>query len=111
MELIFGWLIGFGLWFIVRVLIMGVYTVDQSERAVKTVFGRAERIDRRTTLDDPISSFLGSVASHPTLKESAAADVLCRRNSASLMSYHVYRNGSVILLAAAALTPPANFPY
>ena len=58
MELIFGWLIGFGLWFIVRVLIMGVYTVDQNERAVKTVFGRAERIDGRTTLDDPISSFL-----------------------------------------------------
>ncbi len=58
MESFIGILIGFTLWFVVRVLVMGLYTVDQNERAVKTVFGRAERIDSRTTLDDPISAFL-----------------------------------------------------
>ena len=34
---------------------MGFYTVDQNERAVKTSFGRAERVGTATTLDDPIS--------------------------------------------------------
>ena len=58
MESFVGILIGLTLWFVVRVLVMGLYTVDQNERAVKTVFGRAERIDSRTTLDDPISAFL-----------------------------------------------------
>ncbi len=58
MESFVGILIGLMLWFVVRVLVMGLYTVDQNERAVKTVFGRAERIDSRTTLDDPISAFL-----------------------------------------------------
>lgn len=58
METFTGLLIGATLWFVVRVLVMGVYTVDQNERAVKTVFGRAERLDGRTTLDDPIAAFL-----------------------------------------------------
>ena len=58
MESFVGILIGLVLWFVVRVLVMGLYTVDQNERAVKTVFGRAERLDSRTTLDDPISAFL-----------------------------------------------------
>ena len=58
MESFVGILIGLTLWLVVRVLVMGLYTVDQNERAVKTVFGRAERIDSRTTLDDPISAFL-----------------------------------------------------
>jgi regulator of protease activity HflC (stomatin/prohibitin superfamily) len=39
-----GIAIGFIGWFIVRYVIMGFYTVDQSERAVITSFGRAERI-------------------------------------------------------------------
>ena len=58
MESFIGILIGLTLWFVIRVLVMGLYTVDQNERAVKTVFGRAERIDSRTTLDDPIAAFL-----------------------------------------------------
>ena len=28
---------------VVRVLVMGIYVVNQNERAVKTVFGRAQR--------------------------------------------------------------------
>jgi len=39
----------------VRDLAAGLYTVNQNERAVKTSFGRAERVGNRTTLDDPIA--------------------------------------------------------
>ncbi|MEI9971713.1 MAG: SPFH domain-containing protein [Ignavibacteriota bacterium] len=52
-------LLGLVAWFVLRVLVMGVYTVDQSERAVKLRFGRAVRVPgNRTTLDDPISEAL-----------------------------------------------------
>ncbi len=51
MEL--GILIGVGLWFIVICVLNGFYTVEQNERAVKTVFGRAQRIPGVTSLDDP----------------------------------------------------------
>ncbi|MBL8227578.1 MAG: SPFH domain-containing protein [Bryobacterales bacterium] len=37
---------------------MGVYTIGQNERAVKTSFGRAERLGQATTLDDPIVQWL-----------------------------------------------------
>jgi regulator of protease activity HflC (stomatin/prohibitin superfamily) len=38
---------------------MGLYTVDQNQRAVKTSFGRAERVmGGKTTLDDPIAESL-----------------------------------------------------
>lgn len=40
----FGIIIGFILFLIIRYGIGGLYTVDQNERAVKTVFGRAERV-------------------------------------------------------------------
>src|SRR5260370_16590170 len=53
-----GILIGFGAWFMVRCLAGGVYTVNQSERAVKTSFGRADRIAGATTLNDPIAASL-----------------------------------------------------
>jgi regulator of protease activity HflC (stomatin/prohibitin superfamily) len=55
-----GIFFGFIAWFIVRCLIRGIYTVDQNERAVKTTFGRAERLAAATTLDDPISASLDS---------------------------------------------------
>jgi len=59
MDLALGFLIGFFVWFIVRVVVGGIYTVDQNERAVKTSFGRAERLPGdKTTLDDPIAGFL-----------------------------------------------------
>jgi regulator of protease activity HflC (stomatin/prohibitin superfamily) len=50
-------LIGFAIWFVLRFLVVGLYTVDQSERAVKTSFGRADRLGT-TTLEDPISQAL-----------------------------------------------------
>ena len=59
MDLALGFLIGFFLWFIVRVVVGGIFTVNQNERAVKTSFGRAERLPGdKTTLDDPIAGFL-----------------------------------------------------
>ena len=58
MSLSFGIFVGFVAWFIVRYLIAGLYTVDQNERAVKTVLGRAQRIGRETTADDPIAQGL-----------------------------------------------------
>jgi regulator of protease activity HflC (stomatin/prohibitin superfamily) len=53
--LIIGMVFGFIAWFAVRVVLTSLYTVDQNERAVKTKFGRAERIPGKTTLDDPVS--------------------------------------------------------
>lgn len=52
-----GLIFGFIAWFLVRYLAAGVYTVDQNERAVKTVFGRAERLSK-STLDDPFAEYL-----------------------------------------------------
>ena len=42
-----GVVIGFLAWLVVRCILAGFYTVDQNERAVKTVFGRAQRLGRR----------------------------------------------------------------
>jgi regulator of protease activity HflC (stomatin/prohibitin superfamily) len=53
-----GCTLGFIAWFLVRYLAAGIFTVNQNERAVKTCFGRAERIERLTTADDPISATL-----------------------------------------------------
>ncbi|HEX8550812.1 MAG TPA: SPFH domain-containing protein [Abditibacteriaceae bacterium] len=58
MSLIAGIIIGFVAWFLVRYLVAGLYTVAQNERAVKTVFGRAERIPNASTLDDVIAESL-----------------------------------------------------
>lgn len=55
---LFGIGIGFALWFWVRCIYFGFYTVGQNERAVITSFGRAQRIGNATTLDDPISEAL-----------------------------------------------------
>lgn len=54
-----GVLFGVAVWFVIRFLLVGLYTVDQNERAVKTSFGRAERVpDGKTTLDEPIAEHL-----------------------------------------------------
>ena len=59
MQVILGAFVGLAGWFVLRFLLMGVYTVDQNERAVKTSFGRAVRVPgNKTTLDDPIAEFL-----------------------------------------------------
>ena len=60
MFIIAGCIIGFVAWFLVRYLIAGLYTVNQNERAVKTSFGRAQRVANLTTLDDPISESLNA---------------------------------------------------
>src|SRR3954465_6846961 len=52
-----GIIIGLVAWFLVRYLVAGLYTVDQNERAVKTVFGRADRLPK-TTLEDPFAEYL-----------------------------------------------------
>lgn len=53
-----GFVLGFIAWFLVRYLAGGLYTVNQNERAVKTSFGRAERVGDATTLEDPVSARL-----------------------------------------------------
>lgn len=57
MSFLSGFIIGLALWFIMRYVLGGFYTVDQNERAVKTIFGRAERVDQ-TSLDDPFAEYL-----------------------------------------------------
>jgi regulator of protease activity HflC (stomatin/prohibitin superfamily) len=58
MATIFGCFFGLIAWFVVRYILAGLYTVNQNERAVKTSFGRAERIKGATTLEDPIAEYL-----------------------------------------------------
>lgn len=57
MEILFSAAAGVVLWLVLRFVLMGLYTVDQSERAVKTAFGRAERLGG-STLDDPIAAYM-----------------------------------------------------
>jgi regulator of protease activity HflC (stomatin/prohibitin superfamily) len=57
--ILLGMVFGFIIWFLARYLLGGLYTVNQNERAVKTRFGRAQRVSGgATTLDDPISEGL-----------------------------------------------------
>ncbi len=58
MSILLGCFLGFIAWFFVRYLLSGLFTVNQNERAVKTSFGRAQRLGKLTTLDDPISESL-----------------------------------------------------
>lgn len=58
MEVLIGAGLGFGAWVIVRCVLTGFYTVDQNQRAVKTVFGRAQRVGNLSTLQDPIAATL-----------------------------------------------------
>jgi regulator of protease activity HflC (stomatin/prohibitin superfamily) len=53
-----GCILGFLAWFLVRYVATSFYTVNQNERAVKTCFGRAERVGEATTLDDPMAESL-----------------------------------------------------
>jgi regulator of protease activity HflC (stomatin/prohibitin superfamily) len=58
MTVTLGCFLGFVAWFLMRYLVSGLYTVNQNERAVKTSFGRAQRIGDLTTLQDPIADHL-----------------------------------------------------
>ena len=51
-----GIYLGILIWFIVVFVLRGFYIINQDQRAIKTVFGRAQRIGRQSTLDDPISA-------------------------------------------------------
>ncbi len=57
-SFLIGAFLGFSAWFFLRYVLIGFYTVDQNERAVKTRFGRAVRLGKSTTLDDPIAEHL-----------------------------------------------------
>jgi hypothetical protein len=59
MEILLGAAFGLAAWAVLRLILMGVYTVDQNERAVKVSFGRAVRVPGgKTTLDDPMAEAL-----------------------------------------------------
>lgn len=58
MSIILGIGVGLIAWFIVRYVLAGIYTVNQDERAVKTSFGRAERVGDATILTDPVAEHL-----------------------------------------------------
>lgn len=57
-NVITGCGLGFVAWFLVRYLLAGIYTVDQNQRAVKTSFGRAQRLGDLTISSDPVSDAL-----------------------------------------------------
>ncbi len=56
MSILAGIVFGFVVWFLLRCIAGGIYTIDQNERAVKTSFGRADRIPGAFTTSDPISA-------------------------------------------------------
>jgi regulator of protease activity HflC (stomatin/prohibitin superfamily) len=58
MSTLAGLAFGFLAWFFLRYVLLGFYTVDQNERAVKSSFGRAHRVEGLTTLDSPLGDLL-----------------------------------------------------
>lgn len=53
-----AFLTGLIIWFVLRCLVSGFFTIDQNERAVVTTFGRAPRAGAFTTSDDPMAAML-----------------------------------------------------
>ncbi len=53
MEALFAVYVGIIVYAIIRCVVQGFYVVQQNERAVKTIFGRAVRLEGATTLDIP----------------------------------------------------------
>jgi regulator of protease activity HflC (stomatin/prohibitin superfamily) len=58
MGFLLGLFVGFIAWFILRYILTSLYTVDQNERGVKTIFGRAERVGTTKTAELPIGEAL-----------------------------------------------------
>ncbi len=58
MSIFFGMVVGFIAWFFARYLLTAIYTINQNERAVKTIFGRAERVGKSMTADSPLGETL-----------------------------------------------------
>jgi regulator of protease activity HflC (stomatin/prohibitin superfamily) len=54
-----GMLLGLGAYLLVRYGLGSFFTVDQNERAVKTSFGRAQRLSTPTHLENPAAASLG----------------------------------------------------
>ena len=54
-----GFVWGVLLWIIIRFILPGFYVVEQNQRAIKAVFGRAQRLGKASTLDNP--DFLNSL--------------------------------------------------
>lgn len=57
-EVLRGIVLGVAAWFFVRCVLTGFYTVNQNQRAVKTSFGRAQRLGNATISQDPIADML-----------------------------------------------------
>jgi regulator of protease activity HflC (stomatin/prohibitin superfamily) len=55
---LFGALVGLVAWFFFRYVLIAIYTVEQNERAVKTVLGRAERVGNAMTADSALGENL-----------------------------------------------------
>ncbi len=58
MSVLLGLLVGALTWFVLRYVLFGFFTVDQNERAVKTSFGRALRIEGATIASTPLADAL-----------------------------------------------------
>ncbi len=55
-----GLFLGILIYFLIRCILFGFYTVDQNERAVKTVFGRADRFKDLRTTAQPMAQSLNA---------------------------------------------------
>ena len=58
MGVLVGMVAGFLAWFFLRYVLSAFYTVNQNERGVKTIFGRAERVGTATTATSAVGEML-----------------------------------------------------
>ncbi len=58
LSYLIGTIFGFFIWFGFRYILTSFYTVNQNERAVKTIFGRADRVGVSRTVDSPLGDTL-----------------------------------------------------
>lgn len=63
-----GMVVGVMAWFVVRYLLGGVYTVGPNERAVKTIFGRAERLAENLAVTEHLSAEEQERYAHPRVR-------------------------------------------
>ncbi len=53
-----SFILGVLIYFVLRCIVSGFYTIDQNERGVKTIFGRAQRLPGQMTADTPVAENL-----------------------------------------------------